>query len=260
MRLKASGEMAVVVLITAVRTFAQDEMVIHSFQGNGVIAWSEGTNYPYHRVEWASSLTGTWQRAWSHLLDVTPSPTGNTANIPMFYRIVGYSNSLSSILSPVPATGVRTSYATGDDGDYEAGIPWPSPHFTVDATGSNVIDNLTGLMWTRDARACSASTQLWAQALASCENFNYGGYTNWRMPNIRELLSLTDWGRNSPALPSGHPFLNVGTSLEKYWSSTPLALMPTTYAYYLAGFNFLGFDNKTNGMHYVWPVRTHISP
>jgi hypothetical protein len=46
----------------------------------------------------------------------------------------------------LPETGQTTSYATGDDGDLEMGVAWPSPRFTV--SGDCVTDNLTGLMWT----------------------------------------------------------------------------------------------------------------
>ena len=44
---------------------------------------------------------------------------------------------------------------TGQDGDTPAGVAWPSPRFTV-GTGAEakcVTDNLTGLMWTKDAAA-----------------------------------------------------------------------------------------------------------
>ncbi|NIO68243.1 MAG: DUF1566 domain-containing protein, partial [Anaerolineae bacterium] len=41
---------------------------------------------------------------------------------------------------------------------------------------------------------------------------------DWRLPNVRELQSLIDYGRQTPALPSGHPFTGVQSSL--YWSST----------------------------------------
>lgn len=36
---------------------------------------------------------------------------------------------------------------TGQDGEIQAGIPWPEPRFTDNLNGT-VTDNLSGLMWT----------------------------------------------------------------------------------------------------------------
>ena len=44
---------------------------------------------------------------------------------------------------------------------------------------------------------------------------------DWRLPNIRELHSLVDFGRVNPALPALHPFTNFDAS--DYWSSTTVA-------------------------------------
>ncbi len=46
-----------------------------------------------------------------------------------------------------------------------------------------------------------------------------GTFTDWRLPTIKELMSLVDYGQNSPALPVGHPFTNI-PSTGGYWSST----------------------------------------
>ena len=165
---------------------------------------------------------------------------------------------VTQYVAAIPQTGQSTSYGTGDDGDVEAGLEWPNPRFTVDSTGSNVLDNLTGLMWTKDALAGSATTQTWAQALSFCNDLDYGGYSDWRLPNVRELFSLTDWSRTHPALPLGHPFLNTGT-LETFWTSTSHPASPASHAFTISGLNFLGFNDKTS-MHYVWPVRTHTGP
>ena len=39
---------------------------------------------------------------------------------------------------------------TGQDGEIQAGVAWPNPRFTDNGNGT-VTDNLTGLMWTKDA-------------------------------------------------------------------------------------------------------------
>ena len=114
--------------------------------------------------------------------------------------------------SGVPATGQTNSYATGDDGDLRPGVAWPSPRFTV-GTGTStncVTDNLTGLMWVKNP---DATTRNWSTALTYCNGLDgsagRGGYTDWRLPNAKELYSLIDLGRFTPTLPSGHPFTGV---------------------------------------------------
>ena len=110
-------------------------------------------------------------------------------------------------------TGQTTSYRTGDDGDMEMGAVWPIPRFTVN--GDCVTDNLTGLMLTKNA---NLAHMVWQQALDYANNLTLCGYTDWRLPNRKELRSLIDYSRSGPALLSGHPFTNVQSGL--YWLST----------------------------------------
>ena len=107
---------------------------------------------------------------------------------------------------------------TGQDGDIRAGVAWPSPRFTV--SGDCVIDNLTGLMWTKNANI-PGTYITWQQALDYANVLSLCGYDDWRLPNRKELHSLTDFSRYNPALSSGHPFLNVQSVY--YWSSTSYA-------------------------------------
>ena len=139
--------------------------------------------------------------------------------------------------APVEKTGQTTCYddlgteipctGTGQDGDIQAGVDWPSPRFTDNGDGT-VTDNLTGLVWMDDANCWG--TEMWANALGDCNTLASGscGLTDgssagdWRLPHIQELNSLVDLGNYDPALPSGHPFSNVQSF--SYWSSTTYAL------------------------------------
>ena len=103
--------------------------------------------------------------------------------------------------SPVPKTGQTTSYATGDDGDYEKGVASPSPRF-IDKGDGTVIDNLTGLMWAKNANLFGQRT--WNNALSDANNLSLGTvcgipYTDWRLPNRFELESLLDHENFGPA-------------------------------------------------------------
>ncbi len=120
------------------------------------------------------------------------------------------------IPAPVPQTGQTDLYYPGDDGNWQAGVPWPDPRFTDHGDGT-VTDNLTGLMWSKDSQLVSANKD-WYDALDGCNNLYYAGYDDWRLPNINEILSLIDWGNYNPHLPPDNPFINVWG--EYYWSST----------------------------------------
>jgi hypothetical protein len=153
----------------------------------------------------------------------------------------------------VPKTGQTTSYSTGDDGDLQKGSAWPDPRFT-DHGNDTVTDNLTGLMWVKAPHALdgNAEGQRWNDAIDYCNSLTYASHSDWRLPNVRELQSLIDYGRNSPALPSGHPFTGVQSS--GYWSSTTIADYTDDAWFVYLGFGFVHSSSKTL-TNYVWPVR-----
>lgn len=129
----------------------------------------------------------------------------------------------------VAKTGQTTSYAAGDDGALEKGVTWPSPRL-VDNGNGTVTDKLTGLMWLKDAMCLSSAN--WTNSLNNvqklnsgqdlgCYDYTPGTYSDWRMPNVAELLSLMDLSQSAPALTSGHPF--VGVVSFTFWTSTTYA-------------------------------------
>jgi hypothetical protein len=150
----------------------------------------------------------------------------------------------------VPKTGQTTSYQTGDDGDYEKGVAWPNPRFTVQADTNCVTDNLTGLIWARNANM--GGPMSWSDAITYCEGLNYGGQTDWRLPNAKELYSLIDLGRYNPALPTGHPF--AGVQSGSYWSSSTYAVN-ADYAWYVYLYDGVVSAANKSLTVYVWPVR-----
>lgn len=67
------------------------------------------------------------------------------------------------------------------------------------------------------------------EAIHYCENLNFAGFDDWRLPTIKELLSITDHGMDSPTI--NKAFQNIAYKMsdrgEKiygwYWSSTKKA-------------------------------------
>ena len=140
----------------------------------------------------------------------------------------------------------------------------PVPRFTVQADTNCVVDNLTGLMWARNANLPGA-TQTWAQAVAFCKNLNYGGHSDWRLPNQTEFCSLMN--TNYPLRPrlsntagtaawkEGDPFTGVQVC-GNYWMATTTAGEPAgAWLIDFRGIIVRENDIETTGTGCVWPVR-----
>lgn len=72
----------------------------------------------------------------------------------------------------------------------------------VDNKDGTVTDLSTGLMWTK---ADSGRGMNWQKALAYAKNLKTGGYSDWRLPNAKELQYIVDYSRSpdttkSPAI------------------------------------------------------------
>lgn len=136
---------------------------------------------------------------------------------------------------------------TGQDGEYQMGAMCPEPRF-IDNEDGTITDNCTGLMW----KQMHLGSMTWQDALNSCNSSEFADYEDWRLPNVKELQSLIDYGQDGPALPSGHPFINVQSDL--YWTSTSVYDNPTE-----AWYQGMSSGDVTNGPKshygYVWPVR-----
>jgi hypothetical protein len=173
-------------------------------------------------------------------------------------------NEVVLITAPVPKTGQTESYATGDDGDLQMGVQWPEPRFTDNGNGT-VTDNLTGLIWLKDADCFGEKN--WNDALNVSNNLADGqcGLSDgsssgeWRLPNVREFRALIDHGSYEPPLPFNHPFIEV--QVGDYWSSTTVTYETDSAWFVLLG---LGNNNVSFGQiwhepkvknYYVWPVR-----
>ncbi len=106
----------------------------------------------------------------------------------------------------------------------------------MDNDDGTVTDTSTGLIWQQTS---ISNTMTWEQALAYCEGLSLGGYTDWRLPSIKELRSLVDYSQNSPTINTTY-FLNTVSSI--YWSSTTYT-NGTSNAW---GVNF-SYGNDTDG-------------
>lgn len=78
-------------------------------------------------------------------------------------------------------------------------------------------------MW---QKSDSAAVLDWESALSYCENQEYAGYEDWRLPNAKELQSIVDYSRAPDALDPDQqgaavdPLFDVTEIESWYWTST----------------------------------------
>jgi len=153
----------------------------------------------------------------------------------------------------LPKTGQLTSYVDYDDGYYQKGLPLSGDRFTDNSDGT-ITDNATGLQWAKDGNGAGCNnggTLAWAAAITFCEGLDFAGHTDWRLPNVKELQSIADYGRVSPAIDP----LFTNTRSGYYWSSTTYADVTVNAWFVSFSYGLVNSGGKGNG-YYVRPVRS----
>lgn len=125
----------------------------------------------------------------------------------------------------------------------------------VDNGGGTITDKATGLTW---MKADSGMGMNWQQALKYAENLEYAGYSDWRLPNAKELQSIVDYTRcpdvtNSAAIDPVFdvtPIKNEGGQKDYpfYWTGTSHVNDRGSTGVYVAFGRALGFmgDPRSN--------------
>lgn len=135
----------------------------------------------------------------------------------------------------------------------------PTARFTNHGDGT-VTDTQTGLRWKQCAEGLSgtdcttgaAQTFTWQAALQQAQTLNttggFAGFTDWRLPNIKELRSIVERQCYSPAI-NFNVFPN--TPSASFWSSSPVAYFSSNawYVYFDNG------DNDWGNKNYARQVR-----
>lgn len=110
-----------------------------------------------------------------------------------------------------------------------------------------ITDSASGLMW---AQSDNGETMNWETALAYCEAAELAGYSDWRMPNVKELQGIVDYSYS----PSAEIAENVGAAIDPIFSCTPIVNEAGNddYGYYWTGTS----ANFTSGepYYYAWYV------
>jgi len=115
----------------------------------------------------------------------------------------------------------------------------------VDNADGTITNSATGLMW---QQATAPKRYDWGESLAYAEDLTLAGYSDWRLPTIKELRSLVNYYSNNPAAIVS---LFPDTVPSIYWSSTTntTTIYGTSVAW---GINFYGgHDNSP----YKWLIQ-----
>ena len=104
----------------------------------------------------------------------------------------------------------------------------------TDNGDGTISDTNTGLMWAQDDDGVTLD---WQDALAYAESSDKAGYTDWRLPNVKELQSIVDYSYSPTATDSA----NVGPAIDPLFTCSQLpsdvqeAGYTDDYGYYWTG-------------------------
>lgn len=163
----------------------------------------------------------------------------------------------------LPKTGQIISYRSGDDGEYEAGW-WfgklnannKTRFISKTISGDDVvIDRATGLMWPADGNEAgchNANDVVWNDAIDYAEGLSFAGFNDWRLPNVKELLSIVDYSKNEPCIDL---IIFPNTSYNIHWTGTTRVTLTTSAIGVDFDEGLLYFGVKASSYNYVRCVR-----
>lgn len=142
---------------------------------------------------------------------------------------------------------------TGQDGAYNI-----NPMDYTDNLNGTITDNVTGLMWQKED---DNNMRTFDEAVTYCESLTLGGYSDWRLPSRKELITIVDYSIANPG-PAINATYFQNTNAAGYWTSTAYA-GSASYAwvvYFTDGnvkhkYKFSTYNNQPQRFDYARCVR-----
>ena len=129
----------------------------------------------------------------------------------------------------------------------------------VDNGNTTITDKATGLMWSKND---SGKGMNWEEALAYAENSEYADYTDWRLPNVKELQSIVDYSGVFPAIDTSYFNISeikneAGNSDYPYFWTSTSAGSEKVSGMYFADYVAFGYavDHEGEDIHGAGAVR-----
>jgi len=120
----------------------------------------------------------------------------------------------------------------------------------IDNGDGTILDMETSLMWPKEG---SDKEMNFKDADKYCKDFNLAGHKDWRLPTIKELISIIDYEKYNPAI---DPVFKCKSSW--YWSGSVCTF--GTDGAWIVGFNHGGVSWGCRSYSYfVRPVRQYFN-
>jgi hypothetical protein len=208
---------------------------------------------------------------WSSNLDLVSADGSVANNVDTAFgvgettgHIKGYpsdqSGPMSKHVRAVSGATYGTSYTyttISSDGLANESTVATSENTYIDNGDGTITDTSTGLMWMAED---AGYTMDWKTALSYAENLDFAGYTDWKLPDVKELQSLVDYTGVYPTLNQEY-FTTTDLTDENpgyyYWSSTSAYFSTQNPGYGYAWYVAFGYslDNEGNDTHGAGAVR-----
>jgi arylsulfatase A-like enzyme len=135
-------------------------------------------------------------------------------------------------IGPHPKTStISAGGALRFHGRYVRGAKPTTGHNYLNNNDGTITDLDTSLMWSQ----VPASAMNWTSALTYAEGLTTGGFSDWRLPNVKELQSLEDIPRATASGTTTTPCLNrtlfPAATATAYWSATSVKSGTPTQAW-----------------------------
>jgi len=247
----ATGSDEVKITVNATSLSSPTNLTATAGDAQVTISWDNVSGATSYDIYWSTS-SGVTKGTGTKISEVS-SPythTGLTNDTTYYYVVTAENSSVESDESDevsttpsavvkLPDTGQTQSYTDtfGEDSDYTIN----PPSYTDNGDGT-VTDNVTSLIWQQED---DETARIWDDAISYCNDLTLGGYSDWRLPSKKELISIVDYGTYNPSIDTTY-FFNANASY--YWSSTTVA-GNSSFAWYVffysGNFNYFNKSNSS---------------
>jgi uncharacterized protein DUF1566 len=167
-----------------------------------------GSGWPYLNTEYFTLAGGEVskdEQFWSSDFYVGVTVEGGSNSAMGVNHVTGHIKAYSAeAFGPVGGKYIRA--VRGDD--------YGVNEYTDNGDGT-ITDHSTGMMWMQDDNGEGID---WEEALTYAEGLELAGYSDWRLPNVKELQSIVDYGYS----PSATVASEVGPAINPLFSCTPI--------------------------------------